>query len=174
MPTDFENVCLSGKIGSRRGTVKTTLLTHIGSRAFLTHFNCEAGHACVLYTSRPSIWMLAELKTSEAICGRIIVSTDLEHAGSIPFPLVLMPEIACPLWGASSERYTRLGLFRFDSQATFWPKKHRCFRAAGRLTTRPPRRRPQFPQLEMIVAEHANKCWSAGRNRPKTSPEYRG
>src|ERR1700686_3536481 len=36
-----------------------------------------------------------------------------------------------------------------------------------------PRRRPQFPQPEMIVAKRANKCWSAGRNRPKTSPEYR-
>src|ERR1700746_3636463 len=37
-----------------------------------------------------------------------------------------------------------------------------------------PRRRSQFPQPEMIVAKRANKCWSAGRNRPKTSPECRG
>jgi hypothetical protein len=37
----------------------------------------------------------------------------------------------------------------------------------------PPRRRPQFPQPEMIVAKRANKCWSAGRNRTKPSPEYR-
>src|ERR1700730_12706834 len=36
-----------------------------------------------------------------------------------------------------------------------------------------PRRWPQFPQPEMIVAKRANKCWSAGRNRSKTSPEYR-
>src|ERR1700675_998640 len=26
----------------------------------------------------------------------------------------------------------------------------------------------------MIVAKRANTCWSAGRNRPKASPEYRG
>jgi hypothetical protein len=32
---------------------------------------------------------------------------------------------------------------------------------------------PQFLQPEMIVAKCANRCWSAGRNRPKTSPEYR-
>src|SRR3979411_1951367 len=25
----------------------------------------------------------------------------------------------------------------------------------------------------MIVAKRANRCWSAGRSRPKTSPEYR-
>src|SRR5258708_33439990 len=36
-----------------------------------------------------------------------------------------------------------------------------------------PRRRPQFPQPEMMVAKRQNKCWSDGRNRPKTTPEYR-
>jgi len=34
VPTDSENVCLSGKTGSDRRTVKVTRRTHTGSRPF--------------------------------------------------------------------------------------------------------------------------------------------
>jgi hypothetical protein len=42
MPAYPENVRSPGQTGSRRGPVKPTRMTHVGSRAFLMDFNCDA------------------------------------------------------------------------------------------------------------------------------------
>jgi len=42
MPKLGVDVGLQGESGSRSDVAKMTRLTHIGSRAFLTDFNCDA------------------------------------------------------------------------------------------------------------------------------------